>query len=253
MLSVKPDHLRRYRDIAWLLWKHGRADWVRSSGLDAHISDEFKDDSSGPESLLHDLEWLGPTFIKIGQFLASRADLLHSEYLSSLSRLQDDVEPVPFEKIEEVLSAELNARPSRVFAEIDSSPIAAASLAQVHAATLRDGREVAVKVQRPGIVEEIRGDFETFLSIARLGAYTANGRKYCIEDIVSGFQKVADQITAGLILGSLIIGAALLMRIETSVKLFGYPVLAIVLFLAAALGGVMLLYQIVVEDNRKPK
>src|SRR5260221_11799866 len=166
-LSISPQHLRRYRDIAWLLWKHGRKDLVTSSGLNGHLKGALTDESGSPESLARDLETLGPTFIKIGQLLSSRADLLSPAYLVAVSRLQDDVAPIEFSKVEEVITAELAARPSRAFSEIDPTPIAAASLAQVHPAKLRDGRDVVVKVQRPGVVEEIRKDFEAFMSIAK--------------------------------------------------------------------------------------
>jgi ubiquinone biosynthesis protein len=192
MVAVKSEHLVRYRDIAWLLWKHGRADWVRASGLDKNVKEKFQDNGGGPDTLAADLESLGPTFVKIGQLLSSRADLLPPAYLEALSRLQDDVEPVSFEQIEEVLYAELAARPSRIFSEINPLPLAAASLAQVHAATLRDGRDVVVKVQRPGIVDEIQRDIEIFFTMARLGTYTAYGRKYHVEDVVKEFKQTIE-------------------------------------------------------------
>ncbi|HUN80191.1 MAG TPA: AarF/ABC1/UbiB kinase family protein, partial [Phycisphaerae bacterium] len=192
-LSIRPEHLRRYRDIAWLLWKHGREDLVVSSGLNGKLRVDENQEAGSPESFARDLESLGPTFVKIGQLLASRADLLPPAYLTALSRLQDDVTPVEFDKIEEVINAELSARPSRAFSEIDPTPIAAASLAQVHAAKLRDGRDVVIKVQRPGIREQIRKDFEAFLTIARLGTYTAYGRKYHIQDLVLEFQRSIEE------------------------------------------------------------
>jgi predicted unusual protein kinase regulating ubiquinone biosynthesis (AarF/ABC1/UbiB family) len=191
-LSLHPEQLRRYKDIAWLLWKHGRADWVKASGLDKHVEGDVKAGDEGPESLARDLEALGPTFIKIGQLLASRADLLPPAYLTALSRLQDHVKPVPFEQIEEVISAELNARPSRIFSIIDPQPLAAASLAQVHKAQLRDGRDVVIKVQRPGIQYEIQRDFEAFLTIATLGNHTSNGRKYHVEEVVLEFKRTIE-------------------------------------------------------------
>ncbi|MGE3182246.1 MAG: ABC1 kinase family protein, partial [Phycisphaerae bacterium] len=189
MSSVSSSHIKRYRDIAWLLWKHGRADWVESAGIDKHVKDEFRTEPEGPDALAKDLESLGPTFIKVGQMLASRADLLPPPYLAALARLQDDVEPIPFERIEEVINQELKARPSRAFASIDPTPLAAASLAQVHAATLRDGRHVVIKVQRPDIEDQIRVDFEAFATIARLGAHTTAGQRYRFEDMVEEFRR----------------------------------------------------------------
>ena len=90
------------------------------------------------------------------------ADLLPPEYLSALTRLQDSVEPFPYSEVEKIVSSELSVRISKAFASFDREPLAAASLGQVHRAMLRDGREVAVKVQRPGIREQVVEDLDAF-------------------------------------------------------------------------------------------
>ena len=123
-----------------------------------------------PDDLAQDIQKLGPAFIKIGQALSVRPDLLPRSYLKALEQLQDDVERVPFSVIRERVESELGVRITQGFARFDEEPIAAASLAQVHAAQLRDGREVVVKVQRPGIRQEI----ETDLRILRGIAHTAD-------------------------------------------------------------------------------
>ena len=107
------------------------------------------------KQLAADLEKLGPTFVKLGQLLSTRADLLPLPYLEALARLQDKVEPFSFVEVEGIVSAELGVRLSKAFSEFEPEPIAAASLGQVHRAALRDGRPVAVKVQRPDIREQI--------------------------------------------------------------------------------------------------
>jgi ubiquinone biosynthesis protein len=166
-LSLKPDHLRRYRDIAALLLKYRRSDLMFNAGLS---TDEPDDDGARRppvgDDLASDLESLGPTFVKVGQLLSTRADLLPPEALRSLSRLQDDVEPFPYEDVEAIVNEELGVRLSKAFARFDRAPLAAASLGQVHRAALRDGREVAVKVQRPHVREQVLKDMETMDEVA---------------------------------------------------------------------------------------
>src|SRR5207248_9253680 len=96
------------------------------------------------EDLANDLEKLGPTFVKLGQLLSTRADFLPPAYMQALSRLQDKVEPFPFEEVETIIPVEIGARVSKAFSHFEREPMASASLGQVHRAALRDGRQVAV-------------------------------------------------------------------------------------------------------------
>jgi len=148
-----PRKLSRYAAIVSLLLKHRHA---------------FDDGDKGtkPEELASDLEQLGATFVKLGQLLSTRPDLVPAEYIPALSRLQDHVEPFSFADVERIVESELGVRLSKGFGMFDSEPIAAASLGQVHRAALRDGRLVAVKVQRPGIDAQVAGDLETLREIA---------------------------------------------------------------------------------------
>ncbi|MDQ3269731.1 MAG: AarF/UbiB family protein [Pseudomonadota bacterium] len=146
--------------------------------------------SGKPEEFVADLEALGPTFVKVGQGLSTRPDMVPAAYIAALERMQDDVAPVPFEAIREVVESELEVKISRAFASFDPEPIGSASLAQVHRASLRDGRMVAVKVQRPNIVEQIRGDLDALASIVgKIDHATAVGRRMHFADWVHEFRK----------------------------------------------------------------
>ena len=111
-----------------------------------------------PERVRHTLEDLGPTYIKIGQILSGRGDLLPPEYIQEFTKLLDSAEPFPYEDVARQIEAELGAPPDQVFASFDHTPIAAASIGQVHRAVLHSGERVVVKVQRPDIEEMVRSD-----------------------------------------------------------------------------------------------
>ncbi len=180
---LKPDHLKRYKDIVALLIKYGRSDLVREAGLSTPAirreSLAVTGKESQPEELASDLEYLGATFIKLGQLLSTRGDLLPEPYLDALARLQDKVEPFSFAEVDAIVSSELGIRISKAFAEFDPEPLAAASLAQVHRAWMRDGRAVVVKVQRPGVREQIVNDLEALEEVASfIDAHTEIGKRY---------------------------------------------------------------------------
>jgi ubiquinone biosynthesis protein len=191
---LKTGHLRRYRDIARLLIRYGRSDLVRQAGMEdiPEEEDQAKDTPLDKlsERFAKDLEALGPTYIKIGQLLSTRADLLPRPFLDALARLQDDVAPFPYEQLEKIVTTELGVRISKAFASFESEPLAAASLGQVHRASMRDGRQVAVKVQRPGIREQIVTDLEALAEIAEFAdKHTEAGRKYGYAQIVEEIRK----------------------------------------------------------------
>ncbi len=189
-LSLKPKHLKRYKDIARLWLKYGRSDFVKQAGLSELLQEEKPAAADDPGDLAHDLEALGPTFIKLGQVLSTRADLLPAPYLESLSRLQDNVEPFTFGEVEQIITEELGVRISKIFPDFATTPIAAASLGQVHRARLRDGREVVVKVQRPHVREQIADDLEALAEMAGFAdAHTEAGRRYRFTLILDEFHK----------------------------------------------------------------
>ena len=182
-LSLKPERLKRYKDIIALLIKYGRSDLVKQAGLPAVIGEREQalatTTTPKAEEFAADLEKLGATFIKLGQLLSTRGDLLPEPYLDALTRLQDHIEPFSYDEVEQIVSSELGVRISKAFAEFEREPKAAASLAQVHRARLRDGRAVVVKVQRPGVRDQIVDDLEAMEEVADfIDAHTETGKRY---------------------------------------------------------------------------
>ncbi|MBY0357165.1 MAG: hypothetical protein K2W82_04115 [Candidatus Obscuribacterales bacterium] len=195
-ISLKPEYLKRYKDIAWLLIKYGNSDLVKHAGLEEIMAAE--DENSGTtkespckaEELAKDLEKLGPAFVKIGQMLSTRPDFLPVQYLDALSRLQDNCEPFDFVEVEKIVVCEIGVRLSKAFTEFEHKPLAAASLGQIHEAEMRDGRKVAVKVQRPGIRETIVQDLEILAEIADFyDKHTESGKRYEFGVMLEEFRK----------------------------------------------------------------
>jgi predicted unusual protein kinase regulating ubiquinone biosynthesis (AarF/ABC1/UbiB family) len=192
-ISFSPKHLVRYKEILVLFLKYGNADVMKNFGVRSMLAEEDIPEvasSGAPEELAADLERMGPTFVKLGQILSSRADLLPDRYLKALARLQDKVKPFPFEQVEEIITSELGVKLSKAFPEFEREPEAAASLGQVHRARLRDGREVVVKVQRPGIRKQIADDLEVLEEIITfLEKHSATARQYQFWKVFDEFQK----------------------------------------------------------------
>lgn len=162
------ERLSRYKDFARFLAKYGRAEVVsQRDGADERESAPPADTNDADE-FARDVESLGPTFIKLGQLLSTRAELLSPAYATALARLQDSVEPFSYAEAVEILERELHVRVSKAFTAFDETPIAAASLGQVHRAVLRSGREVAVKIQRPNVRERVLNDLDTLDEAAGL-------------------------------------------------------------------------------------
>ncbi len=183
-ISLRPEHLKRYRDMARLAFKYGRSDLVRQAGLEDALegTDEVLQSTDAPglaDDLADDLERMGPTYVKLGQLLSTRPDLVPPAYIDALTRLQDRLEPFPAEDAERIVAEELGVRVSKAFLEFESEPLAAASLGQVHRARLRDGRTVAVKVQRPGVREQLVRDMDAIEDVVEfMDRHTKAGRQY---------------------------------------------------------------------------
>ncbi len=178
VLSRAYRHFNRYRQISIILVKYGFDDVVSMLRIDKLIeigsriisSDEkiILEKLTRAERLRLALEELGPTFIKLGQILSSQPGLLPVEFIDELSKLQDDVPPAPFEKVVDIFQNEFGKHPEKLFEFIDKKAIASASIGQVYKARLFNGKDVAVKVQRPGIQRIIGIDLEIMLHMATL-------------------------------------------------------------------------------------
>jgi ubiquinone biosynthesis protein len=171
-------HLRRYNQVIRILLKYGFDDVVDAASKDLilRFGKSFiprpksikKLGASRAERLRKAIEELGPTFIKMGQILSMRPDLIPPDIAYEFQKLQDDVAPIPFEEIEKVIRDELKSDPYKIFPEINKEPLAAASIAQVHRAKLKEGKDIVLKVQRPSARAIIDVDIEILGDLARV-------------------------------------------------------------------------------------
>ena len=167
--------LNRLRQIATIAARHGFADMLDRAGVFRLIGrrepvEQAPDTraASTARRFRRMLEDLGPTFVKLGQVLSTRADLLPGEFVSELRLLQDSVTPIPLDAVRAQIQAGLGRSPEEAFASIEQEPLAAASIAQVHRATTLGGESVVLKVQRPGIQAQMASDLQVLRALAKL-------------------------------------------------------------------------------------
>jgi ubiquinone biosynthesis protein len=191
----------RYREIASILWDERVLFLFKDTGVDEYAPsgssfDEVPDNAPEIEGrraprdvrVRRALERLGPTFVKMGQLLATRRDLISPALAAQLGRLKDDVPTLPFEEMRRVITSELHGDPEELYAEFDSVPFASASIGQVYQAKLHDGRDVVVKVQRPGTAEVMETDFEIITRWAHAAArHTDWGREHDVTALALEF------------------------------------------------------------------
>ena len=188
------EKLKMYRDLMTIFTKYGAsASFLEESGLklaDEHRSHKEKVVTEDAKNFARDLEDLGPTFIKLGQLLSTRSEFLPIEYIEELKSLRDNVSPIEFSQIDKVIQEEFNMSYKDIYKEFDEVPLAAASLGQVHRATLMDGTEVVVKIQKPGIVDLITEDMESLSKIIGfLDKHSLSFHRYNVVGLLEEFKK----------------------------------------------------------------
>ncbi|MDY6941072.1 MAG: AarF/ABC1/UbiB kinase family protein [Cyanobacteriota bacterium] len=188
MLSSLTQSSSRQREILEVLLRHG---WDYMRQLLGNGKTE-EPELPPPAVLRNILVDLGPVYVKFGQLLSTRPELLPPEYIESLSSLQADVPSVPWPQIETQLERELHAPIDTLFASIDRQPVAAGSIAQTHRATLKNGSDVAIKVQRPGLEALVARDIALLKSVASLVSSTNFGKYYDVETLAEEFAKALE-------------------------------------------------------------
>jgi predicted unusual protein kinase regulating ubiquinone biosynthesis (AarF/ABC1/UbiB family) len=193
-MSFLPENLSRYQKFLSFMLKYWNSDLVNETTLNA-VEKERAEKASNfdetPEELVRDLKKMGPTYVKLGQLLSTRPDLLPDDYLKALSSLQDDLEVIPFQEIREIVEYEIGNKISKAFNYFKEEPIASASIGQVHEAELRSGKKVAVKVQRPGIRKKFLEDLNTLEEVTQLAVkHTEAGKKYALNDVMTELRRI---------------------------------------------------------------
>ncbi len=196
-MLIRPRYLRRYRQIVSILFDYGFGAALNQLGMGERLNIPRRvrkrkvaadDTFSNARRLRMAIEELGPTFIKGGQILSARSDLLPPEFIEELIYLQDRVPPVSWDKAAAVIESELGKPVSQIFRAIDTEPIAAASLAQVYTATLFTGEKVVVKVQRPGIEEVVNTDLDIMFDLAKTAQeHTEIGYRHEVSELAQEF------------------------------------------------------------------
>ena len=178
-VSKRYRHLRRYQQILGIILKYGFENIIAAMNIDRYIesglglipfvkSHKKVEKLSKNQRIRMALEELGPTFIKMGQVLSSRPDLIPVDLLNEFTKLQDHVPPFEFEHVETIIASEFGKSHDKIFDSIEETPFASASIGQVHRAKINNNNQIAVKVQRPGIRKTIETDLEIMLHIASI-------------------------------------------------------------------------------------
>lgn len=187
-MSLLPDEYDKYIRFFKFMMKYWNSDvfsYTEEKIADSESEVESDTFDHSPEELAEDLKSMGPTYVKLGQLLSTRPDLLPPPFLDALATLQDDVEVVDYQEVEKIFKEELGVRISKAFASFETEPLASASIGQVHRAVLHSGKTVAVKVQRPGIRKRFIEDLDTLMAISeKIESYSETARDYAVHNVI---------------------------------------------------------------------
>lgn len=193
-MSLLPENLERYQKFLSFMLKYWNSDLLNdttSHAMEEETARTFSDYEQTPDELVEDLKKMGPTYIKLGQLLSTRPDLLPDRYLLALASLQDDLPPISYEQVQEIVENEIGNKISKAFNFFEVEPLASASIGQVHKAQLRSGKLVAIKVQRPGIRKKFLDDLNTLEEMAELAVkHTQVGKQYGFKDVLSELKRI---------------------------------------------------------------
>lgn len=189
MASI-PQKFSNYSKFISFIYKYWNSDLFRTASENAlgetYDESENMPQYDSPEELAEDLKNMGPTYIKLGQLLSTRPDLIPEPYMKALEKLQDDVEEISYDEVEKIVEEEIGQRISKAFENFEVQPLASASIGQVHRATLRSGKEVAVKIQRPGVRKRFLEDLDTLKEITDFAVKNnKTAKKYAVDQVLN--------------------------------------------------------------------
>ncbi len=187
-MGILPEHYDKYLRFFKFMIKYWNSDVFSMPDNEIEVNDkdgDSEDFDHSPEELTEDLKKMGPTYVKLGQLLSTRPDLLPPHFMEALATLQDDVETVEYEVIEAVFLEEIGVRISKAFASFDKEPLASASIGQVHKAVMHSGEVVAVKIQRPGIRKRFIEDLDVLMSLSeKAESFSQTARDYAVHSVI---------------------------------------------------------------------
>lgn len=186
-MSLLPESFDKYVRFFRFVHKYWNSDIFTDSEEDFNTlkAEEESDWDPSPEEFVEDLKKMGPTYVKLGQLLSTRPDMLPPPYLNALANLQDDVESISYEEVEQLFREEIGDRISKAFQSFNKEPMASASIGQVHEAILHSGEKVAVKIQRPGVRKRFVEDLDTLMTISeKAEQYSETAKKFSLHSII---------------------------------------------------------------------